>query len=296
MTAPQRILITGASGFLGWELCRQAAASWDVVALVNAHPLQVPQIASEACDLTDHDRLTAVLRRTEPHVVLHAAAESHTQRCEQDPQTSHAINVTATAILAGLCAEHRIRLVFTSTDMVFDGEHAPYQESDSVSPINVYGRQKAAAEEAVLRASHRFTVCRLPLLFGHGPPGTANFLSTMLDALRKGQPVSLFEDEYRTPLGNRAAAEALLTIVARDDLDGVWHLGGRERVSRWELGCRAAQALGVPTESVVRCRQADVKSPAPRPRDLSLDSRRAHAELWDAPRTIEEQLQDAPAS
>src|SRR5207302_4863142 len=125
-------------------------------------------------------------------------------------------------VLAELAAQGGARLLFVSTDLVFDGEHAPYREGDRPAPLSVYGRSKAAAEAAV-RAVPRGVVARVSLLFGPTVVGRPSFFDDQVAALRGRRPLTLFEDEWRTPLDYSTAARALLGVLHSDFL-GVVHV------------------------------------------------------------------------
>lgn len=274
-----RLLITGASGFLGWWLCREADMKWHVHALCNANPCGIPGIASHRWNLGDSGGLGALFERIRPDAVIHAAAVAATDRCQRFPQESRPINVDAPRELAILCARDRIPMVFTSTDLVFDGRNAPYTESDPPSPVNVYGAQKAAAEAEVLSAYPDATVCRLPLLFGFSGGIRTGFDRAIVNALRRGETVPLFRDEFRTPADPISVARGLLLAVS--GIRGVCHLGGRARLSRYDMGRRLAAVFGLDAALLIPAKQASATSVAPRAADVSLVSDRAYAMGYD---------------
>ena len=146
-----RILVTGATGQLGAYLVRELVArGFDVVAWGHTRPAKVFGVPAQPVDLTNPHDLTAAFRNARPNVVIHAAAMSAVSDCARDPARAEAVNTRATGALADLCDGARARLVFVSTDLVFDGERAPYCETDDPAPLSVYGRTKGAAERAVL--------------------------------------------------------------------------------------------------------------------------------------------------
>jgi dTDP-4-dehydrorhamnose reductase len=200
--------------------------------------------------------------------VIHAAAMSATEEVFRDPERGRAINVGGTDALAGWCRDHRRRLIFTSTDLVFDGSRGWYREEDEVSPIAEYGRTKAAAEQLVLGLAGG-VVARLSLLFGPSLSAHDSFFDRAVAALRGGQPAVFFDDEYRTPLDYATAARALVGL-AQVDFQGIVHVAGRERMSRHELMTRAASVLGLDPALVRANRKADLTLPEPRPTDVSL--------------------------
>lgn len=282
------LLVTGASGFLGWHICRAASASWNVTGAYSAHATSIDGVVTQRLDLCSPD-LLETLDLLRPAAVIHAAAFSQPNICEQSPDASEAVNVTATRNLARWCGQHEASLIYTSTDLVFDGRHAPYREDDATCPVNVYGRHKAEAEQAVLESGARNAVCRLPLMFGDRGGERASFIGPWLDALRRGDPLSLFVDEFRTPVSGAVAADGLLLSLAKG-VTGVLHLGGTERISRHAFGIKLADVFGLSPDSIRSSHLTDVQMAAPRSPDVSLDSSKAFA-LGYAPGTIDEQLQ-----
>jgi dTDP-4-dehydrorhamnose reductase len=218
-------------------------------------------------------------------VILHAAAIARIDAGFQDPERAAQVNTRGTALLAELAERTGARLVLVSTDLVFDGERGNYREGDPPNPLSVYGRTKADAEATVL-ATNGNAVARVSLLFGPSMWGTLlgrpSFFDTTVEALRTGRPVTLFTDEWRTPLALTAAAESLIALV-ESDVSGLLHLGGPERLSRLEMGHMLAEHLGASSESIIAARREDVPSAEPRPRDTSLDSSRWRALFPELP-------------
>lgn len=274
-----RVMVTGASGLLGGH----------VRAVLGERGIE--HVVTSGVDLSDEDAAAAIWRAAPPDTVLHCAATSAMSDCARDPARARRVNVGATENLARLAAGAGARLVCVSTDLVFDGERAPYREGDPRSPISTYGRTKADAERAALEVP-RAAVARLALLFGPSLTARIGFFDAQLAALRAGRAVSLFVDEWRTPLSLRAAAEALVAIAA-SELEGIVHVAGPERMSRAEMGLRLARWLGVSEALVTETSQASVPS-APgerRPRDVSLDAARLSARFGAvAARSYEEEL------
>ena len=280
-----RILITGASGLLGEALCRRARAKWSVLGLWHRHRISVPGIETIQADLTDSSSLESLLAEQDLQAVIHAAALAQPATCERDPQHSAAVNVQVTERLATVCARRQIPFIFTSTDLVFDGLHPPYDEARATSPVCVYGRHKAEAEQLVLRHYPQALVCRLPLMFGLRNGPATSFGQQMLSAIRSGRSLRLFFDEFRTPVDSESAAQGLLAMVGR--AGGLLHLGGRTRVSRYELGLLMAGCMGVAPTMLQPVRLHAVAAEAVRSPDCSLDSRKAYGLGYD-PAPLEE--------
>lgn len=270
-----RILITGASGQLGSYLLRALRTrDASVIAWSGSRRGTLFGYPLQPVDLRDADTVTAAFRTARPDIIIHTAALSAVGDCHRDPETARAINVQGTVRLAEHAAATGARLVYVSTDLVFDGESAPYHENDVPAPLSVYGRSKAEAEES-LHSLPRIAVVRVSLLYGPSVTDRPTLLDRQRQALAAGEPLTLFNDEWRTPLDLPTAAHALLAIAGSDHT-GILHLGGPKRLSRQELGERLARVLGRSARIVAVSRNSGGQ-PEPRPRDVSLDSTRWRA-------------------
>ncbi|MGF1992472.1 MAG: SDR family oxidoreductase [Nostoc sp. ZfuVER08] len=287
----KRLLITGASGFLGWHLCQLAKQEWEIYGTCLSHSIEIPGVKILKVNLTDFPELQQIFKTIKPAAVIHTAAHSQPNFCQIHPQESHTINVTASCNIAGLCADNSIPCAFTSTDLVFDGLNPPYCETDSVCPVNIYGEQKAIAEAGMLERYPMTAVCRMPLMFGGKTPTAKSFIQPFIQTLKEGKKLNLFIDEFRTPVSGKTAAKGLL--LALEKVNGIIHLGGKERLSRYDFGLLLAEVFQLSTSGIKACRQQDVKMAAPRPTDVSLDSSQAFA-LGYQPLSIQEELESLP--
>jgi dTDP-4-dehydrorhamnose reductase len=284
----KKLLITGVSGFLGWHLYRAARSRGEAFGTYFSQKIAGKDSNLLKIDLTDALALSELFATLKPDAVIHAAALSKPDLCQEFPEVSRAINVTASRQIAELCSRYGIPCVFTSTDLVFDGKRPPYRETDPVSPVSVYGEDKVRAERAMLEIYPDTVICRLPLLFGPPSPGAGSFLQSWLETLRSGKELSLFTDEYRTPASSRALTRGLL--LALEGIGGILHLGGKERLSRYEFGVTMARVWNLTAGKLKPCLQSDVPTRAPRPKDVSLHSERAFAVGYE-PLSIEAELE-----
>jgi dTDP-4-dehydrorhamnose reductase len=276
-----RILVTGASGRLGsYLMAHPALAPHAVVGWGSrASGTAIADRLHQAVDLTDEADVAGAIRAADPEVVVHLAAISSADEVLRDPRAAWEVNVEATRRLAKWAIANDRRLVLTSTDLVFDGIKPWSREGDLPRPILEYGRTKRAAEIAAGEGSRNLTV-RVSLLYGKAPAGKEGFFDRAVSSMRGGASRAFFDDEFRTPLDYATAAGAVVRL-ALSSVDGVIHLGGPERLSRFEVMRRAAGALGIDPDLVqptsLRC-QPTVE---PRPIDVSLDTSRLRKELPD---------------
>jgi dTDP-4-dehydrorhamnose reductase len=272
------ILVTGASGRLGAYVLRELATAglpavgWSLSTSVTLFDVPVQPV-----DLTNRDRTERAFRDAKPAVVIHTAAVADPRKCADNPQQAKLVNAGGSRVLAELAD----RMVFVSTDLVFDGERGGYTEKDPPAPLSVYGRTKVEAERAVL-AFPRHSVVRVNWMFGPAlGGGRLTFFDNQVAALQDGQPLELFHDECRSPLGLATAARALVA-VARSQYTGLLHVGGPERMSRVEFGERLAGYLKRDRPKIVPKSRTDGAT-EPRPRDTSFDSSRWRGLFPDVP-------------
>jgi|SRR5690349_20171109 len=252
-----RAIITGAAGLVGQYLVKSAprwAPKWAVEGLTRAQ-----------LDLTDRSAVESAFRQFHPELIIHCAALSRTKDCERDPKSATRINVEVTRTLAALASN--ARLIFVSSGEVFDGSAGWYDESAQPNPVNVYGRTKLEAERVVLQ-DPAHSVVRIVLTAGTSTTGDRSFVEDMSRTARAGHDVTLYADEFRCPLPAGVIARALWEFAGQDR-PGLYHLGGSERLSRWDIG----EAL-LPWYPELRGRLVKSSSRnhtgAPRPADLSL--------------------------
>ncbi len=281
MSGPDpRWLVTGASGQLGGNLLTRLAEADIGESLGLCGRRNPPPFArSRVVDLNDLNGLHRAVVDFRPTYVVHTSAMTAVADCHADPHAAQRCNVDATRVLCDAAADCGARFLFTSTDMVFSGESAPYREDNEPTPLSVYGRTKVEAERHV-REYSRALVVRLPLLFGLPATPRETTFTRQLDALRKREPLKLFVDEFRTPVSLREACRALVGL-AKSERSGLIHAGGPARMSRLDLLQRAAELLNLPLDSVIPISRLTVPAAEPRPRDLSLASDKLSCEFPD---------------
>jgi dTDP-4-dehydrorhamnose reductase len=267
---PSTALVTGASGALGWVLGRMLADRLTVIATYNTHASHPDGTRGVPLDLADIDALGCLLETYRPQTIFHLAAVTDPDRCERDPETARVVNLEATKELAVWSAAAKAKLVFASTDLVFDGKKGNYCEEDHANPLSVYGRTKLQAEQAVLEVCPGAAVIRGSLFYGLSGPAGRTFLSGLLDALASHEKTRLFTDQKRNPILLEDLAGAMIR-VADLGLEGVFHAGGADVVTRYEFGRTVCAVFGFDESLLVPIGMADFHHDAPRPLDSTLD-------------------------
>jgi dTDP-4-dehydrorhamnose reductase len=280
-----RILLTGKSGQVGWELERALSPLGEVASFDRA-----------ALDLTRPDEIRARVREVRPEAIVNAAAYTAVDRAESEAELARAVNAVAPEVLAEEARRIGAFLVHYSTDYVFDGEKSePYTEADAPNPINAYGRTKLEGERAIEASGCRHLTLRTSWVYG---TRGQNFLLTMLRLARERSELRIVEDQIGGPTWCREMARATVALLARPDL-AVSGRAGRYHLSA--AGCTSwfgfAQAifasrelarLGVEAPRLEAIPSSAYPTPARRPRNSRLDCSRLASEAgvrlarWDA--------------
>jgi dTDP-4-dehydrorhamnose reductase len=291
MSSQKKLLVTGAHGFVAGSVLVQADPAWELHALSRGPQTGArPDWHWHSVDPLDREALNRVVAQVKPHAVIHTAAIADIDFCEQNQELARAVNVGMTRSLAELCGRHAARLVFCSTDTVFDGEHAPYQEEDVPRPINFYAQTKVEAEQCVRELGGLGAIVRLALVVGLPLWGAGNsFLVRLITALKAGKTVTTAQEEVRTPVDVITAGRALLELAAGEH-NGTFHLGGLTRVNRLQMNQRIAARFGFPLHLLTAQAPAALSGRAPRPRDVSLAASQTASRLKTPLRSFEDGL------
>ncbi len=287
----KRILVTGASGFVGGSVLNFAPEDWEIHACSRGPlPKASARIAHHQFDLADKEKTSEVVATVNPDAIIHIAAIANIDYSEQHSDEAMAMNTEVTGCLAGLAQEHGVRFVFCSTDNVFDGEMGNYEETYPVSPVNFYGRTKVAAEVLVHERVKDAVIARVALVIGMPIMGSGNsFLVKMEESLRAGQCIQIPENEVRSPVDVITLGKSLLEL-AGNNYQGVINISGTTALNRYEMAKKIAAKLGYATELVKAINSNAMEGRARRPDDVSLDNALAREVLNTPMRTLDEAL------
>ena len=249
------ILLTGATGQVGFELARSLTAHGEVIALDRA-----------ALDLADADALVAGVRQARPQLIVNAAAYTAVDRAESERDAAFAVNAHAPGILAEEARRLGAVLIHYSTDYVFDGlSTTPYDEDAATGPLNVYGASKREGERAIAQTGARAIVFRTSWVYG---ARGSNFLLTMLRLAKERDELRVVADQYGTPNWCRTLSDATTAAVARGlpwlaERAGLYHLASAGSTT-WH-GFAQAIVGDVSRPRVVGIATTEYPTPARRP-------------------------------
>ncbi len=267
-------LITGASGQLGPYLIEEALQQEiGLIAWYHNHPVHTPHVMQSKVDLESTESIEQLLSQQKPNTVIHAAGLTQIAACYENPAKAEAMNASTTQIFADYALIHNARLIYLSTDMVFDGDTlTPYTENDKPNPQTQYGKSKYEGEKRAYLTPNS-CVIRLPLLYGPSLNHKISFQDQLLEDLAKGKERKMFSDEYRTPLLFADAAKQILAI-AQSNAQGLFHLAGPNILSRYQHAKLIAQENDLATDTIEPGLSVEFDSPEPRPLNTSLNNKK----------------------
>ena len=269
MPEPAKVLVTGASGLLGANLVRHYAPKSETTGWYATNPTEIDGAKFEKIDITDHRAVSYALERIQPDVIVHCAAATNVEWCEQNPNAAKAINETATEFLATKAKELDAKFVFTSTDSVFDGHSSNYAETDSPGPLNAYASGKVRSEKSVAGANSNALTLR-SYFYGYSPSGTRSLLEWVLVRAQSGDEVPGFTDSYFSPISVDDFADALDAAIT-NKITGLLHLGSSDRISKYEFAKIVMEAYDCDMSLLKPITVDDAGLKADRPRDTSLN-------------------------
>ncbi|HZQ91046.1 MAG TPA: SDR family oxidoreductase [Terriglobales bacterium] len=287
------LLITGAGGLLGKAAVEAAVAHGHAVtALYHSPPAHTPGARIVTADLKDHAAIAALIETTRAGWIIHAAAHASPDFCEDHPDEAWAVNADATRNIAQAAARAGSRVLYVSTDSVFDGARGNYSETDATNPISVYARAKLAGEQAVLAASPGNLSVRTTLIgWGAKKP---NLAELVFRRLGQGSAMTGYADVIFTPLPVWTLSEIMLCAIGRS-LAGIWHVASADACSKYEFCRRLARQFGFDPGLVRPVSVDSAGLRAPRPKNASLNTAKITAALGRPMPAIDEGIAEFAA-
>lgn len=267
-----RILITGGSGLLALNWAVALRDHYSVTLGLHEREITLAGVQTRRIDLESVDHLVWALETMQCQIVIHTAGLTSVEKCEAAPIQAKHINVDLAANIAQACAKLGLPLVHISTDHLFAGGDRLVDESCSVEPVNEYGRTKAEAETRVLEVYPLALVIRTNF-YGWGTSYRHSFSDIIIESLRQGKELTLFQDVFYTPILMETAVLAVHDLIDLN-VNGIFHVVGDERVSKYEFGLKLAQEFDLDDALIKSGYITDQASLVQRPQDMSLSNQK----------------------
>jgi dTDP-4-dehydrorhamnose reductase len=280
------LLVTGASGLLGNKIVKLAGKNCELIPMHNTKPLHPNSLK---LDITNQNQVSDIFDQLKPEIVIHTASETNVDKCETQKQQAWKINAEGTLNIALACSKIGAKLVYISTDYVFDGEKGNYEERDEPNPINNYGFAKLEGEKQVIQHCQEYVILRTSVLYGWHP-WKQNFATWVINSLKQNKEITVVEDHYNTPTLADNLAEMVLEAVQKD-LQGLYHASGSQRISRYEFAQQIAKIFNLDQNLIKPIKMSQLTAwIAKRPKDSSLNTDKIQKQLKTKPLNITEGL------
>ncbi len=281
-----RIGITGASGMLGGVLATHLSKTHEIFATSRSKGVESKNIKWNCFDLTDIVLLNKWLEKTKPDMVIHCAAIINVDLCEESFDLAMQLHFETTKVIASYLGRNNGKLIYISTDSVFDGEkQGAYSESDLVKPLNIYARTKFMGEKPVQSMCNGL-ILRTNII-GWTKEGSTSFVEWMLKGLINNTPLNLFYDVYFSPLSVYDLSLIVENIIKKP-IFGLYHCASNDSISKYDFGKEMAKIFNLPSLNInkVSVNSADFK--AKRPKNMTLNIEKISLALeYDFPSAID---------
>ena len=267
----KRLFITGGSGLLGSRFSK-FTDEYEVTTTYNKNPKE----HSVKLDITDEKDVLNKIKSLSPDLVVHPAALTNVDYCEDHKEEAYKINAQGTLNMVKACEKIDSKLIYVSTDFVFDGTEGSYKETDKTNPISYYGLSKLKGEEFVQESDIKSAIVRVSVLYGWHE--NFNYVMWVIDELKKGNNINIVTDEYNSPTYAENAAEAILKIFSKNK-EGIYHIAGDERINRFDFAKNIAKVFELDETLINPIKSEDLIRKARRPLDSSLSVEKAKNDL-----------------
>lgn len=293
------ILLTGSNGFIAQHIAK-------VLLLETGHSiictsknedklpfaLQNSSYYFVKMDIGNPEDVKKVLNESHPDIIIHAAAIGSADVCELQKEMCDVINIAATELLAELSKKMDCKLIFLSTDFIFDGKNGPYEEEDAAGPLNYYGLSKLKGEKAVLGSNEKNCVVRLCSVYGPAISGKPRGIITLTkDKLSSGCEISVVSDQWRTPTYVLDIAKAVREIIKKNAI-GIYHISGDEFKTPYEMALAAALYYKLDIALIKKVTTKELKEAAERPLKTGFKIIKAKTDLDFIPINLADGLQN----
>ena len=290
-----KILLTGSSGMLGREIYSVFKGNHEIIGvdLVEPEASWDPVMQSFCASIIDSEGIKKIFDKTNPELVIHAAAWTDVDGCELDPDNAYKVNTQGTKNVAEIASNNSIPLVFISTDFVFDGEKKqPYTEEDECNPLSVYAKSKREAEEAVIKSASDYRIVRTSWLYGSGG---RNFVDAVVKKGRKEKALKVVNDQTGSPTYAKDLAGGLKVLIEKTPVKGpgIYHISNSGSCTWFEYAEKIKElAPGMEEISIEPVTAEEYNLPAPRPAYSVLDNGKLEKDTGFSLRRWEEALKE----
>jgi dTDP-4-dehydrorhamnose reductase len=270
----KKILFTGGSGLLALNWANQVCKDFDVILGLHEREIILNGVESFKISLESEIEFSKCVAIIKPNLIIHAAGMTNVDQCEALPELANKINYEGAKFVSDVCLKNNIDLIFISTDHLFDGTVPNVSENHVKNPLNCYGRTKSLGEDYIQFNNPNSLIIRTNF-FGWGPSYRQSFSDFVIDNVRGGKNITLFNDVFYTPILIEILVETVMELYFKK-ATGIFNVVGNDRVSKLEFGLELAKVFRLNLDLIKEGSINGNKQLVKRPKDLSLSNSKAN--------------------
>jgi dTDP-4-dehydrorhamnose reductase len=282
-----KFLVTGSAGLVGQNVVRDIIhQNYEVYSIY--HHEKPTDGTPISLDLSDLEKIKQTMLKIKPDIVIHLAAMTNVDLCETEKELAHTLNAKSTETLAKEAAKINAFFVYVSTDYVFDGKEGMRKEDDIPNPLGYYGKTKLEGEMSLNNLASNWAIARTSTPFGiHSKK--KSFPLWVKENLESNNEIKVLTDQYTSPTYVPNLSKMIIEVSTKQ-INGIIHLAGSTRISRYDFAVMIAEKLGLDRSLLLKAKTEDMSWKAKRPKDSSLDVTKATEILNEKPQTIQQSL------
>lgn len=292
-----KIMVIGGGGQLGSKIIKQANKNFILYTTYLTRKPPINHKKNIKLDKTDRNNVYKNIKEILPNIVIDTAALHNVDYCETHKDETKFVNVIGTRNVAEACKQYSAKMVFISTDYVFDGKQGNYKEDDPTNPINYYGLSKLEAEKTVQQICEDYVIVRPSLIYSWVPATIIqsssgkplNFAMWLIQKLQKKETVNIVTDQHNSPTLANSLAKTILKMCEKDII-GLYHIAGKTKLNRYEFSLILSEKMGYDQSLINPIKTYQLGQIAKRPKDSSLNVEKTEKTLNIKLPTISEDI------
>lgn len=273
-----RIVFTGITGLLGGYFLKVRQQGYKIIGINSKK------------NIINKKKILSFIKKIDPALIVHAASLGNVDYCEKHSNEAYKVNVEGTQNIIDAAKAVNAKIIFLSSNAVYDGDNAPYDEKSITNPVDVYGKTKVKGENAILKSNLNYCIVRLITMYGWPQPGgRANPVTWVIDNLKKGERINVVNDIYNNHLWAGQAAEVIWKVIKKN-ISGVYNIAGADCISRYELALKVAKVFDLDSSLISLVSSDFFKNIAKRPKNTCFNTKKMEKELGIKPLSVDEGL------
>jgi len=282
----KKVLFTGATGLLGKYFFADTPPGYEVIGTYRSN-LKAKKKFFLRLDITSKRKTALLIKGVKPDIVVHAASIGSVDYCELHKKEANEVNVKGTINVVEACRLAGAKLIFISSNAVYDGENPPYSEDSPRKPLDEYGRTKVKGENIVSTSGLSYNIVRLMTMYGWPPPDArGNPVSWMIDEILNKRKINVVDDIYNNHLYAGSASVALWAVIERGKQNETYNVSGKDCITRFELAKKVADVFNLDPSLINPVKSDFFKNIAPRPKNTCFNTSKIESKFKIQPHDI----------